>query len=175
MDDELKQGEQLIQDDEGDGGSTSFEQELLPEKEVDSDSNNGKGVKTLEDVEQSGGNDSDLKAILRKGFPNFDDVEIDEIGVMCRAVQVARISPDEYPEEIRRITYSIMQKHAYDGMIPELKDKKPIDFMVVRTIIKSACSIGLHGEGRIDLHKFYYGRDNDNGRAKENARELWSN
>lgn len=139
--------EKLIDDTETD----LDEMEVLPELSVEAPVQ-GSGYRTLDDEEQSGGNDTDLKATFRRLFPEYNQRDLEEINETAKAIMVSDMSPDEYMEIMDLTITSIIENHAMDGIE---NDKKPIDVMLIVNIVHSICSIALHRKGRVEIVRVY--------------------
>jgi hypothetical protein len=116
-----------------------------PERHVDVGHD---GHKSLSEAETEGGNQSDLVNILKRLLPSFSDYEIDELDLLGRAIMVSNVSPDMFMEAMHLTVDSIVEAHAYDGI---MNTKKPIDVMMVINVIFGIYSPALQGKVRVEL------------------------
>ena len=128
-----------------------------PELDVELPANSGRGT-GLSEQESMMPDQSDLKAIIRRLIPDFDDVDIDELAKNAKPLVVSRVSPDMFVEGMRSTIYSIIKRHRYDG----IRNKKPVVMVTyIINCIFAIYSMALEGKVRIELVELA-------GAAKEN-------
>jgi hypothetical protein len=111
--------------------------------------------KSLSEVEDEGGQASDLVATLRRLFPSFPEHQLDRI---CRAIMVGRVLHDTMLNRINLTVTSIVEDWNDDDI--EDGGDGEMDFMYILNVITTAFEIGLDSKGREDAIQLH-------GAAKE--------
>ena len=85
-------------------------------------------------------NDTDLKATLKRLFPQFPNEAFD---MVAQSIMVARITPEIFLDAMRLTVNSVVEEMDLQGI--------SINFQSVINMVYAAFSIGLDGKGRIDI------------------------
>ncbi len=105
---------------------------------------------SLDSVDDDIGQDSDLKATLKRLFPRFTD---DRINPVAQAVMVGRVAPDTILDRIYLTVWSIVD--TYEPWDTEM------DFWLIVNLVTTAFEIGLDSKGRVDAIELHGAREDE--------------
>ncbi len=107
----------------------------------------GKHTKSLGEAEDELGQESDLKAVLKRLFPKFPEDVLNKAVRAVEAVMVGRVSPDTMLDRIYLTVFDIVD--SYDPLDLEM------DFWSIVNLVTTAFEIGLDSKGRVDAVEVY--------------------
>ncbi len=102
----------------------------------------GRQAKSLGEAEDELGQESDLKAVLKRLFPKFPESVLNQAVRAVESVMVGRVAPDTMLDRIYLTVYDIVD--SYDP-----RDLS-MDFWSIVNLVTTAFEIGLDSKGRVD-------------------------
>lgn len=147
---------------------TPLDDELTPE-EIERYENQGSqgGGRNLTDIERSGGNISDFKALLRTLIPDWsegDTRDIRELAITAKAIMITNVGWDSVVPHLQATVNSIVIRHA--------RDKVPPDPMTIYNVCYSMFFSAINAKRVVDLLVAYGSAGNSEEETKENASAL---